>query len=84
MECQASCNGESTSVGCGDSSTCADGEVCCGTLAQAGNYYTDTACSATCEGASSYVLCADDGECSGGLTCQASMYLPQGFEVCRQ
>jgi len=75
-----------TTIACDDSSDCASGQVCCGTLSN--NRYTSVECKATCNnsiGGRAVRFCnpkAAVDECAAlGKSCKASQTLP-GYHVC--
>ncbi len=84
-------NGNDTAIPCSDSSQCASGTVCCGTLDSNGQYF-DMGCQETCDPSQSeYTFCspaAATDVCASiptngdpTFTCQASAVLT-GYYVC--
>jgi hypothetical protein len=85
--CEDSCGSGALHVGCRGSSTCPQGQVCCGSRTGAApgmaDAYTNIECSATCDGQNQTVLCDSQDDCSGDAgTCNPSTILPAGFTVC--
>jgi hypothetical protein len=81
VECRATCPNAATQIQCSNSANCDSGQVCCGVLAEGSTtVYALLSCRESCGG---YVLCASNDDCTGGAQCQNSLYLPDGFRICR-
>jgi hypothetical protein len=79
---------EAITIPCDDSAQCQNGQVCCGTTDQAGNYGS-VACvgASACDATGQFVFCDPNAvpdicnALGNGATCTASEILP-GYYVC--